>query len=61
MLRDLMAALALMLVIEGLAPLCVPAAWRATFQRMTGWADGQIRFAGLLSILVGVLLFTFAR
>ncbi|MEN3112799.1 DUF2065 domain-containing protein [Uliginosibacterium paludis] len=61
MLRDLMAALALMLVIEGLAPLCVPAAWRATFQRMTGWADGQIRFAGLLSILAGVLLFTFVR
>lgn len=61
MLRDLLAALALMLVIEGLAPLCVPAAWRATFKRMTGWADGQLRFAGLLSVLAGALLFIIVR
>ncbi len=57
MLRYFLAALALMLVFEGLVPLCAPAAWRATFQRITRWADGQIRFAGLLSLLTGALLF----
>ncbi|MDQ7990518.1 MAG: DUF2065 domain-containing protein [Candidatus Dactylopiibacterium sp.] len=61
MLRYFLGALALMLVLEGIAPLCAPAAWRATFQRITRWADGQIRFAGLLSVLAGLLLFLIAR
>lgn len=59
MLRYFLAALALMLVLEGLVPLCAPTAWRATFQRITRWADGQIRFAGLISVALGTLLFIF--
>jgi uncharacterized protein YjeT (DUF2065 family) len=55
--RYFLAALALMLVFEGVVPLCAPAAWRATFQRITRWADGQIRFAGLMSVVIGALLF----
>lgn len=50
------AALALMLVIEGLLPLINPTMWRQVFARMLGMTDGQIRFVGLSSILVGVLL-----
>lgn len=59
MLRYVLGALALMLVLEGIVPLCAPAAWRATFLRITRWADGQIRFAGLLSLTAGALLFIF--
>jgi len=49
-------ALALMLVIEGILPFLFPAQWRETFRRITQFSDGQIRFFGLSSMLVGLLL-----
>ena len=52
----LLAGLALMLIFEGLLPLLVPRAWRETFRRIIEFNDGQLRFAGLASIVVGVLL-----
>jgi len=50
----LWAALALVLVVEGLMPLVAPRAWRETFRRLTEMSDGQIRFIGLASIALGV-------
>ena len=52
----LFGALALMLVFEGLLPFLSPAAWRAAFERACRLSDGQIRFFGLTSIVIGVLL-----
>lgn len=52
----LLLALALMLVLEGLLPLVAPRVWRDTFRRITEWTDGQIRFLGLSSIAVGLVL-----
>ncbi|MFT3821066.1 MAG: DUF2065 domain-containing protein [Rubrivivax sp.] len=49
-------ALALMLVLEGLLPFFSPRAWRQVFERATRLSDGQIRFIGLSSMLLGVLL-----
>ena len=43
-------------VIEGLLPFLNPQAWRNLFERATRLSDGQIRFFGLSSMLVGVLL-----
>jgi hypothetical protein len=54
-------AFALMLVIEGLLPFMAPAVWREAFRRIVQFSDGQIRFFGLVSMLAGLLLFTFAR
>jgi uncharacterized protein YjeT (DUF2065 family) len=54
------AALALMLVIEGLLPLFAPAAWREAFRRIIEMRDGQIRFIGAASMVCGALLFLFA-
>lgn len=51
-----MMAFALMLVIEGILPFVAPAAWRETFLRLAQMADGQIRFIGLTSMLIGVAL-----
>ena len=51
-----MGALALMLVFEGLLPFLSPTAWRQVFERAIKMSDGQIRFIGLTSMLVGVLL-----
>ena len=50
----LWAALALMLVFEGLFPFLLPRGWRRTFERLLAMQDGQIRFFGLVSILLGL-------
>lgn len=56
----LFSAFALMLVLEGIIPLLAPKLWRETFQRITRMADGQIRFIGLSSMLLGLIfLFIF--
>lgn len=53
--NELLSALALVLVIEGLMPLISPARWRDVFSRVLSMSDGQIRFVGLASILMGLL------
>ncbi|WP_300454529.1 DUF2065 domain-containing protein [Accumulibacter sp.] len=52
---NLLLAFALMLVLEGLLPFVAPNAWRETFRRLTRLSDGQIRFVGLTSMLVGLV------
>jgi uncharacterized protein YjeT (DUF2065 family) len=52
----LLAAGALMLVVEGLLPFFSPATWRSMFERATRMSDGQIRFVGLVSMLAGLLM-----
>jgi uncharacterized protein YjeT (DUF2065 family) len=49
-------ALALMLILEGLLPFIAPNLWRDTFRRITQMNDGQIRFIGLSSMIVGLLI-----
>ena len=49
-------ALALMLVFEGLLPFLSPTTWRQVFERAIRMSDGQIRFLGLSSMLLGLLL-----
>lgn len=48
-------ALVLVLVIEGLLPFIAPGAWRRVFQQALQLSDGQIRFFGLCSIVLGLL------
>jgi hypothetical protein len=50
------AALALMLVLEGLFPFLSPGGWRHTFLKLLQLKDGQLRFFGLTSILLGLVL-----
>ena len=46
-----------MLVFEGILPLVAPRAWRETFRRVIELSDGQLRFIGLASIALGLVLF----
>ena len=50
------AAIGLLLVIEGLLPFAAPALWRDGFRRMLELGDGQLRFIGAASMLGGVFL-----
>jgi uncharacterized protein YjeT (DUF2065 family) len=52
----LLAGLALMLVVEGILPFAAPKLWRQTFRTLTEMRDGQLRFAGLMSMAVGLAL-----
>lgn len=60
MATTLLAAFALMLVLEGLFPFLAPSAWRETFRRIMQLSDGQIRFFGLSSMVAGLLLLAIA-
>jgi uncharacterized protein len=56
MTENLLLAFALMLVLEGLVPFIAPSTWRETFRRLIEFSDGQVRFVGLTSMLVGLIL-----
>jgi hypothetical protein len=58
---NLLAAFALMLVIEGILPFLAPTVWRETFRKMLELSDGQLRFIGLGSMLGGLLIFFLAK
>jgi uncharacterized protein YjeT (DUF2065 family) len=57
MLDRLGPALALMLMLEGALPLFSPRSWRIAMRRIADLADGQIRFFGLASIVLGAALY----
>lgn len=52
-------ALALVLVLEGIMPFLFPKQWKETFLKIASLTEGQIRFVGLMAILVGITLFLF--
>jgi uncharacterized protein YjeT (DUF2065 family) len=60
MASTLLLAFALMLIIEGLLPFLAPGVWRDAFRRITQLTDGQLRFFGLTSMLIGLLLLVLA-
>ena len=49
-------ALALVLILEGLLPLAAPSIWRRMFEQLLQMQDGQLRFFGLGSVVIGLLL-----
>jgi len=54
--NTLLTAIALMLILEGCAPLFVPAQWREVLRHLATLRDGQIRTIGLSAMLAGVIL-----
>ena len=61
MLTTFLMAFALMLVVEGLLPFLAPKLWRETFLRLMQLSDGQIRFFGLTSMIMGLILLLISR
>ena len=56
----LLAAFALVFVVEGFLPLVAPKVWRQAMQRMLALSDGQLRFVGLASALLGFIAYWLA-
>jgi uncharacterized protein YjeT (DUF2065 family) len=61
MTQVVLAAVALMLVIEGILPFTSPSTWRQLFLKLTEMSDGQIRFAGLTSMMLGLIILFLAH
>ena len=59
--EDLLAGLAILLVLEGMIPFLNPARARRGFEQLARLADGELRIAGLVSMGVGLGLLFFAR
>jgi uncharacterized protein len=53
---NIWAAMALVLVFEGLLPFITPSGWRRMFEQVLRLNDGQIRFYGIASITAGLVL-----
>ena len=58
---DLLAALALVLVIEGMVPFISPQALRRLQESMSQLDDRTLRITGLVSMLCGVVLLYIVR
>ncbi|BAF88569.1 MULTISPECIES: DUF2065 domain-containing protein [Azorhizobium] len=59
--RDLVAALGLVLVIEGLSLAAFPAAWRRAMKAILKAPEQPMRIAGLVAGVVGVVLVWLVR
>lgn len=60
-LQDLFAAIALLLVIEGVVPFLNPAGMRRAMLMMSQLNDRTMRFAGLTAMVLGCLLLYFVK
>ena len=60
-LADLLAALGLFLVLEGIAPFLNPAGLKRALARLGEVGDRELRIAGLGSMLVGIVVIFWAR
>jgi uncharacterized protein YjeT (DUF2065 family) len=58
---DLFAALALVMIIEGLLPFANPGAVRRAMLMLAGMDEARLRTAGLVSIISGLLLLYWVR
>jgi len=59
--QDLWAALALVLVIEGVLPFISPNGMRNAWRQMAEMDDKSLRIAGLVSMIVGLIILAMVR
>jgi uncharacterized protein len=58
---EFLAAVAFVLVLEGLLPFLNPAVARRIYLQLSTLAPRELRIAGLVSMLAGLVLLTFVR
>jgi uncharacterized protein YjeT (DUF2065 family) len=58
---DLIAAVALLLVFEGIMPFTNPAKWRHVIRLVSDQSDTALRIMGLSSMLIGAVLLYMIR
>ena len=53
---DLIRALALLLVFEGIMPFLTPDGWRQAMQQVSQFSDKTLRAIGFVSMIIGALI-----
>ena len=61
MLQDVLVAVAIMLVLEGIGPFLSPEGFRRALRLLASLDDGRLRFAGLSVMILGCVLLYVAR
>ena len=61
MIEDVVRAVGLMLVFEGILPFLMPQRWQAIILTVTSSNQRSIRFIGLMSMLFGLSMLVFMR
>ena len=56
MLTQILTAIALVLVIEGLLPCISPVAWKNAMRQMIDTSDDKLRQFGLVSMIIGAVV-----
>lgn len=59
--QELLSALALVLVLEGIVPAANPQCVRQLWKRILDWTDFELRISGVISMLLGLLLLYLVR
>ncbi len=59
--NDLLAAVALVFVLEGMLPFLAPARWREWMLQITQQSDTSLRMMGLGSMILGVVMLNLVR
>lgn len=59
--HDLLTALALVLIVEGIIPFVNPAGLRKTLELIGKLNDGQLRTIGMISMALGLVMLFFVR
>ena len=59
--QELLTALSLFLILEGIIPFISPSKYRNFVVRMSQLEDSNLRFIGLVSMLIGLLLLFLIR
>lgn len=54
--HDLLTALALLLIMEGLLPFASPATIKKAYEQFISYPEKTLRIVGLMSIIAGILL-----
>ena len=58
---DLLAAVAILLVLEGLLPFANPSRTRRVFEQLSKLGERELRIAGFISMLAGLVLLFVVR
>ena len=58
---DLLAAIALVFVLEGIMPFVAPAAWKRMMAEVLRLDDRALRVVGIMSMLAGLILLAIVR
>lgn len=58
---DLLAALAILLVLEGLLPFLNPVATKRVMAQLSAMSERELRIAGVVSVIAGMVLLFFVR